>query len=60
MDDTVRESNTGDRRQAIDTTIGAALDPLLRPIAKERRASAKRRIVELIDGVIEAQREPKQ
>jgi hypothetical protein len=59
MDDTVRESNTGDRRQAIDTTIGAALDPLLRPIAKERRAQAKRRIVELIDGVIEAQREPK-
>lgn len=53
------ETNTGDRRQQIDTALGPALEPLLKPIAKERRASAKRRIVELIDGVIEAQREPK-
>ena len=55
----MKQEDTGDRRQQIDTAIGAALEPLLRPIAKERRASAKRRIVELIDGVIEAQREPK-
>ena len=49
-------SEQADRRQAIDTALGAALDPILRPIAKERRAQAKRRIVELIDTVVEAQR----
>ena len=49
-------SEQADRRQAIDQALGSALDPILRPIAKERRAQAKRRIVELIDTVVEAQR----
>jgi hypothetical protein len=56
----VKQEDTGDRRQQIDTALGPALEPLLKPIRKDQRASAKRRIVELIDGVIEAQREPKQ
>ena len=49
-------SEQADRRQAIDAALGNALDSILRPIAKERRAQAKRRIIELIDTVVEAQR----
>ena len=58
MIDTDRDprSEQADRRQAIDQALGSALDPILRPSAKDRRAQAKRRIVELIDTVVEAQR----
>ena len=58
MIDTDRDprSEQADRRQAIDAALGAALDPILRPIAKERRDAARREIVKHIDTVVEAQR----
>ena len=49
-------SEQADRRAEIDRTLGGALDTILRPIDRDRRAQAKRRIVELIDTVVEAQR----
>ena len=46
-------SEQADRRQAIDTTLGSALDPILRKIAKEGRADARKRIVKLVDDVLQ-------
>lgn len=54
--DRERAGRAADRRQAIDQMLGSALDPILAPIARDRRAQTRRRIVELIDGVIENQK----
>ena len=58
MIDTDRDprSEQADRRQAIDQALGGALDTILRPIDRDRRAQARREIVKHIDTVVEAQR----